>query len=196
MRFNPSFLPPCLHINWPLGVVMVPLSPSELCPQTFMMIQVHWPHVGSGSWGALGVVMVPLPHSELCPQTFMMIHVHWPYVGSGNWGATHISIWIDVTGLFRGWWWLRGSLIHLNSVHIQMHIYDATGSWGVIMHFGISISNKHNTVDLTLYFPMPRCTFCSCQSGDVANGKLAEAYMFVIWSFVLRTAPHIASQLV
>ena len=45
----------------------------------------------------------------------------------------------------------------------------------VIMSFGINISNKYNTVDLTLYSPMSRCTLCCCQSGNATDGILAEA---------------------
>ena len=48
----------CLHVSFPLGVVVVgrsttPPSPSELCSktttQTFMMLKVHMPEKGSGS---------------------------------------------------------------------------------------------------------------------------------------------------
>ena len=47
----------------------------------------------------------------------------------------------------------------------------------VVMPFGRNISNKLNTVDLTLYFPKSRCTLCCCQSGNATDGKLAEAYI-------------------
>ena len=64
-----------------------------------------------------------------------------------------------------------GSLGEANEpVFVLLHIIFT-------MPFGMNITNKQNTVDLTLYFSKPRSTLCCCQSGKATGGELAEAYI-------------------
>ena len=74
------------------------------------------------------------------------------------------------------------NLEHLGEINVHLHFeYQQLSMtlhlYTAIMPFGINISNKQNTINLTLYFLKSRCTLCCCQSGNAIDGKLVGAYI-------------------